>query len=56
MRIATELWKDERAESQQTVKLEIIISYEPLMQFSRKLKALVNGRLEEVILESDCLS
>ncbi|GAC1445894.1 MAG: hypothetical protein NVSMB56_00450 [Pyrinomonadaceae bacterium] len=56
VRIATELWKDQRPESQQAVKLEIITSYEPLMQFSRKLKALMDGRIEEVILDSELLS
>ncbi len=55
VRIATELWNEERPESQQEVKLEIITSYEPLAQFSRQLKALVEGRIKEVILDADLL-
>jgi hypothetical protein len=53
VRIATELWNEERLESQHLVRLEIVTSYEPLMQFSRKLKALAEGRVEEVVLYSD---
>ena len=55
VRIATELWNDARPESQHKVELEIITSYEPLLRFSRDLKALAEGRIKEAILENDLL-
>lgn len=55
VRIATELWNESRPESQHAVKLEIITTYEPLGQFSSQLKALVEGRIKEVILNADLL-
>ena len=51
--IATERWRDERPESQQKVELEIVTGYEPLAKFSRDLKALVEGRINEAILENE---
>ena len=55
VRIATELWRDDRPESQHKVELEILTSYELLGRFSRDLLALVEGRIEEAILEGDLL-
>lgn len=55
VRIATELWNDARPESRHKVELEIVTSYEPLAIFSGDLKALVEGRLKEAILDSDLL-
>jgi hypothetical protein len=55
VRIATALWNGHRPESRHAVKLEIITNYEPMVQFSRDLKALVEGQSREVILEGDIL-
>lgn len=55
VRIATELWGDERPESQQMVRLEIFTSYEPLLKFSKDLKALIVGRIHEATLDGDII-
>jgi hypothetical protein len=55
VRIATELWEGSAPESQQAVRLEIITSYEPMVRFSRELKALVAGARDELVLEGDLL-
>jgi hypothetical protein len=51
--MATPIWPDTRIKSQKTVKLEIITTYEPLAQFSKKLLALINGALSEAMLEGE---
>ncbi len=52
VRITPELMtNDRRPESQHTVTLEITTSYETLLQFSKGLKALLAGRVEEVVLD-----
>jgi hypothetical protein len=53
IRIATEVWPETRPESQHFVQLELVTSYEPLAQFSSQLKALVDGAIEEAVLEAD---
>ena len=55
IRIATEFWDGEREKSQHAVKLEFLTGYEAIAKFSKDLKALVQSRIEEVILESDLL-
>ena len=56
IRLATEVWAQTRPESQHSVQLEIPTSYEPLAQFSRQLKALLDGSVKEAILEADLSS
>ena len=53
VRIATEVWPPNRPESQQSVKLEIRTSYQPILQFSKDLKALVKGAVTEAVLHGD---
>lgn len=48
VRIATEDWA--RLESQHGVKIEILTNYQPLVELSRKLLALLDGRIEAAIL------
>ena len=48
VRIATEDWA--RLESQHVVKIEILTNYQPLVELSRKLLALLDGRIEAAIL------
>ena len=55
IRIATELWDGEREKSQHAVKLEFLTGYEAIAKFSKNLKALVVGQIEEAILESELL-
>ena len=53
VRLATPLWQPARAESQLSVSLEILTTYEPLGRFSKALVALVNEEVEEAVLEND---
>ena len=53
VQIATEVWEQTRPESQQSVKLEIRTTYQPILQFSKDLKALVNGHVAEAVLHGD---
>ena len=53
VRIATEVWEQTRPESQRSVKLEIRTSYQPILQFSQDLKALVNGAVAEAVLHGE---
>lgn len=55
VRIASELWKGSRPESQMMAKVEVITSYQLLNDFSTQLKKLVRGSLEQVLLEGDTL-
>jgi hypothetical protein len=55
VRLATELWPPARPESQHVVALEMMTTYAPLGRFSRELLALLNGRVEEAVLEGDVL-
>lgn len=56
VRIATELWKESRRESQMKVTAEVITSYQPLLEFSKNLKSLVQGSTKEALLEGEALS
>jgi hypothetical protein len=49
--ITSELMMNDRPESQHTVTLEITTDSETLLQFSKDLKALLAGRVEEVVLD-----
>jgi hypothetical protein len=55
VRLATEVWDLSRSESQHLVQLEIITSYEPLLRFSRELRALADGKRSDVILDGELL-
>jgi hypothetical protein len=50
VRLGSELWPGMRPESQMAVKTEIVATYEPLVQFSRELKALIRGSAIEAVL------
>ena len=53
IRIATEVWPPQtRPESQHFVQLEILTTYEPLRQFSSQMKSLLDGDIEEAVLEA----
>lgn len=53
VRLATELRPPARPESKHVVALEMLTTYAPLGRFSKALVALVNGRVEEVVLEGE---
>lgn len=53
VRMATELWGDERPESQNAVRVELLTTYERLARFARELKSLVRGTVEEAVLEGE---
>ena len=52
IRIATEVSPQTRPESQHFVQLEILTTYEPLRQFSGQMKSLLDGDIEEAVLEA----
>ena len=53
VRASTELWGNERQQSQLSARLEVITSYERLRRFSDDLQQLVKGHTEEVLLEGE---
>lgn len=53
VRTATEWWKGSRPESQMKATIEIVTSYQPLLEFSGGLKRLLEGSIEEVLLEGE---
>lgn len=53
VRVATELWGQKRPQSQMAARLEVITSYQPLLEFSQHLSALTKGELDEVLLEGE---
>lgn len=55
VRIASELWEGSRPGSQMAVRVEIVTSYQPLIDFSRELKNLVGGSSKQVLLEGEPL-
>jgi len=55
VRLMQELWPGTRPESQNGVRLEIVTSYQPLAEFSRKLAALIHGNISEAVLCGDDL-
>lgn len=50
VRLSSELWPGMRPDSHMAVKTEIVTTYEPLVQFSRELMALVRGPASEAVL------
>jgi len=55
VRMATPLWNETRPDSQQTAKLELLTTYEPVAKFSRDLLALISGTAEEAVLEEEAI-
>lgn len=51
VRLATELWEGDREESQSSVKVELLTSYQQLAEFAQQLLLLVRGQGREAILE-----
>lgn len=52
VRLATELWNEERPESQHLVRLEILTSYNALESFSKEIIALLNNNIEKAVLNN----
>ena len=55
VRIATELERGERPNSQQVAKLELLTTYERLARFAKELRSLAHGEANEVILKAEHL-
>ena len=56
VRIATELWGDDRPERQHMLRAEVLTTYERLGQFSRDLLSVIDGSLREATLEREDLA
>jgi len=56
VRMATEVWPDTRLESKKQAVVEIITTCEPLSKFSRDLRLVLHGSLNEALLEGESLS
>lgn len=52
VKLATELWNEERPESQHVVKLEILTSYNALEKLSKEIVALLNKRVKKAVLQN----
>jgi hypothetical protein len=52
VKIATELWNEERLESQHFVQLEICTHYQTIADLSKELKDLINGRINKASLKN----
>jgi len=50
VRLATEIWQDDRVESQHKVQLEIETTYEEMRLFPEKMKELLDGKISELII------
>lgn len=55
IRMASELWKPTRPQSQMTAKVELVTSYQPLLEFSNHLQDLVRNEIEELLLEGEAV-
>jgi hypothetical protein len=55
VRVSSELWASSHKQSQFAARIEIITSYQALSNFMGALRALVNGREEEVLLEGEAI-
>jgi hypothetical protein len=55
VRMATQLWQEQRPQSQSATKLELVTTYEALARFSHAITALVRGTTKEAILEGEDL-
>ncbi|MFZ0136584.1 MAG: hypothetical protein WAK89_05980, partial [Candidatus Sulfotelmatobacter sp.] len=49
VRISSELWPGLRPESQRVARFEIVTTYERLRQFSKDLRELAHGKVEEIL-------
>ena len=56
VRMATEMWPDNRPESKKLAVVEILATYEPLSKFSRDLLSVLRGALKEAVIEGESLS
>jgi hypothetical protein len=56
VRMATEVWPQTRPESKKQAVVEIITTCEPLSKFSRDLRSVLRGALDEALLEGESLS
>lgn len=52
VKLATELWDGDRTDSQHTVQLEIPTHYQPLADFAKEIKDLLNGMIKQASLKS----
>jgi hypothetical protein len=52
---ATPLWNETRPNSQRTAKLELLTTYEPIAKLSRDPLAVLEGTVEEAILEEEVM-
>jgi hypothetical protein len=53
VRLATEVWPPARIESQHRVQFEIRTVYHALLEFSRMLNAVIQGKADEAVLIGD---
>jgi hypothetical protein len=53
VRLASELWGNDRQQSQSAVRVEMYTTYERLRKFSNDLRALVHDASEEILLEGE---
>jgi hypothetical protein len=53
VRLASEIWDAGRPETRHTVQLEIFTAYGGLAAFSKALRALLAGKVEEAVLQGD---
>ena len=56
VRMATEVWPDTRLESKKQAHIEILVTYEPLANFSKDLLAVLRGSLIEAVIAGETLS
>jgi hypothetical protein len=56
VRMATEVWPQTRLESRKQAVVEMITTYEPLSKFSRDLRSVLRGSLNEAFVEGENLS
>jgi hypothetical protein len=52
VKLATEIWNEERLESQHSVQLEIRTHYQSIADLSNELKDLIKGRINKVSLKN----
>jgi len=53
VRLATEVWPPDPIRTQHRVQLEIRTTYQALLEFSRMLQAVIQGKAEEAVLIGD---
>jgi hypothetical protein len=55
VRLSTELWEGDRTDSQATIKVELLTTYQPLADFAKQLHLLVHGEVETATLFAEVL-